>query len=331
MAHMIGEYDLGAVGFVEQYGGTWHGMPQYKEINGPLCAEEVERTMNFDIEKQPSYRKDQDGNVKPLDGTWNIIRTDKDRVLVPAVGRKFTALPHLSMFNRVNEGLLKKYKDIEIESAGTLENGATAFVNLKIKELSIKGDQSSNVSRMMFFNPLGKGAYSLGVHNVRIVCNNTLTASEAQAKANATLNKVPHTRNADKKINNILVDLAEVRLGLDKFEHALNELAAQDVTEKIVENFFNNYIPIDNKQMSKSAVTRRNNYRDRIRDQFESDQSLDKRIERSKYSLLQAVTYVEDHPENISEKNDEAFIQWDSILGGRSLNKSKALDMLQAA
>ena len=83
--------------------------------------------------------------------------------------------------------------------------------------------------------------------------------------------------------------------------------------------------------MSKSAVTRRNNYRDRIRDQFESDQSLDKRIERSKYSLLQAVTYVEDHPENISEKNDEAFIQWDSILGGRSLNKSKALDMLQAA
>lgn len=324
MSHAIMENDKGIVGFCEVYGGTWHQVQSYQEINGPVCNEEVERTFNFQLEKEQLKRSSKDKLVD----SWAIIRKDVDKVLVPSVGSRFNVISHLNMFDKVKEGLLKKYPDLDIESAGTLKNGATAFVNLKLKDIKVKGDESKNLSRMMFFNPLGQGAYTLGVHNVRIVCNNTMRASEAQAAANNSLKKIRHTASAPDKINDALVDLAEVRMGLDVLEQNLNTLTTYNVDTNKMTTFLDWFLPVDD--VTKSAATRREQKRDRIVAEFEEADGLENNVSRSLYSLLQAVTYVEDHPETLSKNQDQTSIMWDGMVGSRAKRKEDVMDYLLA-
>lgn len=326
MAHMIERHDNGAVGFCDIHGGTWHGLSQYEELNGPVPHSKVHSVFNFDIEKQQLSRQKTTGEWE-AQKAWSIVRKDLDLTLVPSVGAVFNVMSHKDMFTKVEKGLLYHYPDLEIESAGTLENGATAFVNLKVKDLKVHGDDSANVCRMMFYNPLGKGTYALGVHNVRIVCNNTLRASEAEANANASLRKIRHTASAGDRINEALVDLAEIRMGLDSLEKQLNTLAKDQMSTMQVQQFLETMFPVS-RDMSKAGMTKAKQSRQELEFLYEEAEGLKKNTARTKYSMLQAVTYWLDHPSTLRKNQDSMSIRWDGIVGNRSVRKQKALTNL---
>jgi phage/plasmid-like protein (TIGR03299 family) len=329
MSHGITKDDIGYVGFADTLGHTWHRLPQYIELNGAVPVLKALEVMDFELEKRPNYGMNQDGAMRELEGSFHIVRADTDTVLVGNVGNKFTVVNNGHFFNYVNENILAVFPQLEIESAGTLFGGATTFINLKVNEFYIKGDDSPNVNRLMYYNPLGKGSYGCGAHSVRIVCNNTLTASEAEAKANGSMFKFRHTSGAQNAINNHMMDLSETFLALDRYVDSLDVLAGVDMNASDVSTFLESLYPTD--KGSKKSETTNLNKQEKIKDVFETVQDgMTQGISRSAYAMLNAVTWVVDHPETLRKGQDIASNTWDGLVGLKSEFKTQALSKLIA-
>ena len=336
MSHGIQELDIGYVN-----GTTWHNLPQYEQLERPVTLEEARKVMCYPLEKTPLFRVvhgDEDDlfasvNYEQVDGAHCIIRTDHNKVMVPTVGDQFVVLDNSFLLDFVSENLLGQYPELEIESVGTLFNGATAFLNLKVAEYQIKGDKSPTLSRLMYFNPLGKGSYQACAHDVRIVCNNTLRASAAQGAANKTLAKFRHTKSAGQRINDHLADLAELKLGLEKHVEALDFLASKPVVAEEVTKYLNFLFPLpvdDNgRPVEGRATSLARNKQDAVREVFESDQGLCLGATHTRYGLLQATTNYFDH--NTIRNGDDAARAWDGIVGDRANKKDTAFKFLMNA
>ena len=330
MAHGITDVDKGFVGFTEKFGGTWHGLAQYVELVGAVSVQQALEVLDFDLEKRENYGMTNDGAMRVLDGSFHVVRTDTDTVLVPSCGNKFTVVNNGDFFKYVDENILAIYPQLKIESVGTLFGGATTFVNLLVDEFYIKGDDSPNVNRLMYYNPLGNGSYSCGAHSVRIVCNNTLTFAAAEAKANGSMFKFRHTANAQTRINEHMIDLADTFMELEKYVDILNDLTGVDMDSSDVDTFLESLYP-SNVGKSQKSATANLNKQNKVRDVFETVQDgMTKGIARSAYAMLNAVTWVIDHPEKIREGQDVASNTWDGLVGSKATFKSDALSKLVA-
>ena len=321
MAHGIMEFDAGKVSGVKS---TWHKLPQYECIpDRPVTVAEAVKIATYPIEKQQLFRGD---NV-PVDA-WALVRTDKNVTLVPAVGERFTVVQNHHMVNYISEHLLAVYPDLTIQSVGTLWNGGTFFLNLAINEFTVKGDKSPTITNLMYSNPLGKGSYTACAHTTRIVCGNTARISEAQGLANQSLKKFRHTASATTKINDHLIDLAELKLELKRHEDKLNYLADEEMDVQAVEAFLTRLFP-EPKEDGR-AKTIAINSKNGIREIFEGVQRQTLSKPFTKYGMFQAYTDWCDH-EKTSRNADLAAIMYDGIMGIRADKKDSVLDMLVRA
>lgn len=325
MSAGIEELDQGVV-----FGTTWHGIPSYVTQDKPVTIVQARDVMCYPLKKIQLHRdKGFDEFVEVQ--AWCIIREDHDKVLVPHVGARFEVLDNSFLLDFVHEHLLGEFKELQIESVGTLFNGATAFVNLKVDEFQVKGDRSSTVSRLMYYNPLGMGCYKACAHDIRIVCNNTLRASEGQGAANKSLAKFRHTANAGKKINGHLTNLAELKLGLKKHVAVLNMLAKKKVVDDTLAKYLDKLFPLpvdDNgKPVKGRGWTTAHNKREALVKVYQSDQEI--KPPNSAYALLQATTNYLDHGK--IKGGDDMACRWDGIVGQRAKIKDMALDFLVAA
>jgi hypothetical protein len=244
------------------------------------------------------------------------------------VGNQFVVLDNLFILNFVHEHLLAKFDGLEIESVGTLFNGATSFINLKLAEFQIKGDQSPTLSRLMYYNPLGMGAYKAGAHSIRIVCNNTLRAASGEAAANKTLAKFRHTRTAGERINGHLEELASVQLGLKEQVDTLDLLASKPVTETMVKTYMEKLFPTQDNGKPKEgrSLSLAVNKQEEVLAVFEKGEAMTRETATSAYGLLQATTYYYDH--NTIRNGDTASRMWDGMVGDRAKKKDTAFKML---
>ena len=323
MAHGIMQEDKGLV-----QGDTWHGLPQYVTQDQPVSIEQARKVMAYPLEKQAVMCYTKDGHYQQVDGTYCIVRTDKDVVVVPAVGERFVVVDNSFILDWVSEHMLAKYPDLSIESVGTLFNGAKAFVNIKVDEFQVKGDKSPTLSRLMYYNPLGDGSYRACAHDIRIVCNNTLRASEAQGAANETLAKFRHTANGAAKINEHLDTLAAVKLQLEAHKVNLDMLAGVDLNTGTVDALLSAMFPVaeDDGRRKKALAGKR---RDAVRELFDSDQDLVGGAAHSAYGMLQAVTNFYDHHSNT--RGDAASQMWGNIVGDRGDSKDAAFNTIMEA
>lgn len=324
MAHLIEHYDMGVV-----WGKTWHRLPQYIQQDGPVRTDQVHAVLDFPIRKDRSYRlMNKDGEqtvVEPL-RSWHVVRVDTNTVIAPYVGEIFSAVSHLDMFKAVDKGLLSQFPDLDIESVGTLRGGGTAFINLKVSETHILGDNSPTITRLMFYNPIGVGGYTCGVHNVRVVCNNTLMAAKAQAAALGSLKMIRHTPGAIKALNYALVDMAKIKLGLETLDEQLNVLAGIPMTSRDTRDFLKELIPMPEKISSPARAGRLRKHSE-ILAQFERGLALSPATARSRYGMLQAVTYWTGH-QVPTAKQDRMAVDWDNLTGFRARFKNQALHLL---
>ena len=318
MSAGIMEFDLGKVSGVKS---TWHRLPQYDCIpNRPITVAEAEAIATYPIEKQQLARPD-----GSLVDAWAIVRTDKNVTLVPAVGDRFTIVQNHHMVNYISEHLLALYPDLAIQSVGTLWNGGTFFLNLAINEFQVKGDKSPTVTNLMYCNPLGKGSYTACAHTTRVVCANTARVAEAQGLANQSLKKFRHTASAKGKINEHLIDIAELKLELKRHEEKLNFLAGEEIDTTQVDAFLNQLFPVPEKDgRGKTIAT---NARSGIMDIFEGEQRSTLTLPNTKYGLFQAFTDYADHVAT-NRNGDEASVMFDGIAGIRADKKQKALDLV---
>jgi phage/plasmid-like protein (TIGR03299 family) len=315
------ELDKGVV-----HGTTWHGLDQYITQDMPVTVLQAREVLNFPLEKRRLFVQNSDGYTEVE--AWCIVRSDKDVVLVPHVGSKYVALNNNFLLSFVEEHLLAQHAELKIESVGTLFNGATSFVNLKLDEFQVKGDKSPTLSRLMYANPLGRGSYTVCAHDIRIVCNNTLQAASAQGAANNTLRKVRHTQGAAQQINDSLVDLAEVKMGLKQHVEKLEVLSDSQMDTSDVDAFLSTLFPMKEDAEGRTR-TIANGKREKVLRQFESNQGLTLEASTSRYGMLQAVTNYFDH-QTTARGGDKAFARWDGIVGERAKTKNAAFNTLLA-
>lgn len=320
MAHMIFDEDRGVV-----WGTTWHGLPQYIQQDGPVSYDQALEVLDYPLETI-RLGFDLEGAHHQVEA-FAVIRRDTNSVLVDHVGTEFTVMNNANLLNVVNDGLLKDFPELKIESVGTLRHGAVAFVNIKMDEFQVKGDTSPTVNRLMYYNPLGLGAYKVCAHSIRIVCNNTLMAAQAQGKANDSLTKISHTKFSPDRVNTKLIDLAEVMLGLTAHREQMEYLATQQVDGEYITTFLDNLFPVSD-DATDAVRSRTTGRRMEVMAQFASDQGLNG-IAFTRYGLLQAVTYLADH-DDPRKGSDDAFVTWDGLVGARANQKQKALALLVA-
>lgn len=324
MSHGIQEYDKGVVN-----GTTWHGLPQYVTQATPVTIDQALEVLDFPIVKDRNYRlaDEAEGLVAHELDSYHLFRPDINEILVHSVGEQFEASSNAAMVNFVNENLMAQYPSLEFESVGTLFNGATAFVNIKVAEHHVKGDDSPTVDRLMYYNPLGKGSHQCCAHSIRIVCNNTLQIAAAQGRANETLRKFRHTASAATRINAHLVDLSAFYLELESYHDSLNMMAETGMNMKQVDQFLEKMFPT-NDESSDRAVTIAENKREAVKKVFDAGQEgLIGDTRTSSYAMLNAVTNVLDH-QKPQKGQDDMSVRWDGIVGNRAKTKDRAFVLL---
>lgn len=327
MSHGIMEHDKGFIS-----GTTWHGMLQYIQLpkGVGVTIDQAEEVFNYPLEKVPLFRKDKDGNwIK--EPSFSIIRPDKDVTLHSGVGERFTVESNMNMLRRIDEFILAEYKDLYIESVGTLGNGKVAFLNLRVNEHVVKGDKSPTETNLMYCNPLGR-SYLAYAHSIRVVCSNTLTISEVQGAVNQTLRKFSHTRNAGTKIQDHLIDLSKVFMELQKHQENLNRMAEIPLDGSTVNGFLDAFFSLqDAKGKTKEGrgFTVARNAREKVSTILEKQkETMTAETAFSRYGLLQAFTDYIDHYGVQRESTDNAAVTWDGITGKRAGDKSKAFEYL---
>ena len=323
MAHGIMKHDKGVV----RANSTWHGLKQYECVGDEkISIHKVLEIADYDIEKIQLERPMADETMERVQA-WSLVRTDVDVTLVPSVGSKYTVLNNKGMANFIWEHL----DGLDIESVGTLFNGATFFMNLKLPDFQVKGDKSPTATNLMYCNPLGAGSYKACAHTTRIVCNNTLKLAEAQGAVNKSLAKFRHTKSATERITEHLIDIAEVHLGIERHKEHMDYLSMRDVNKSQVELFLERLFPEHNADGSKKEGRSHSiavNSKLQVLKCFE-DQRDTFETPTSKYALLNAYTDWIDH--YATAKNaDRASTTMDGIMGNRAVKKAKALELVEA-
>ena len=322
--HGIQENDTGTI-----FGTSWHNHPQFIHQNTPVTREQVNTVFGFNIVKKPVYMVNAAGENVKIDGNNVLIREDTGHVLVPSVGDRFVAESNLKFADIVFEGVLKAFPGLIVEGCMTLWNNQTAILQLKGQEFQVIGDQSPSFSRLCFVNPLGKGSYSAMAHNERVVCNNTLRIATAEGAANRTLKRFSHTASAFTKINSYMEEIAETQLLMQRHIEELNILSATNVTAEEVQDFMKFMYP-KSEAMSDIQITRADEAKTRLLNVFESDQGLVAANSKSRYALLNALTFQIDHDtSNIGKRGrDQAANQWDCWCGLNMDKKDQAFNYL---
>ena len=318
MSHGITEIDKGYV-----WGTTWHNVPSYKQLTVPVTIEQAEEVMNYPMEKNQLFRKSE-GSFEAVDA-WCIRRTDTNTIVSDAVGARFNVLNNVHLLHFIDKSVIRQYPQLVIESVGTLFGGAISFLNLKASSFTIKGDDSETVNRLMYYNPIGMGSYQAGAHSVRVVCNNTLRMASAESEANQTLKRFKHTGDIKGKISEHLINLSKFFLELKSREEILTDLSTKAVDTEFINTFIDKLFPAP-KEEGRSATIAQNR-KNSILEVFESDQNLQAPVNRSRYAVLQSVTYWADHKSSVRGGDDGARM-WDGIVGNRAVIKDRALELL---
>lgn len=324
MAHgIVKGIDKGVVGYVEQFGGTWHQFAEYRQIQGAVPFEEAKECLSYQVDKRPVNIP-----VFNSDGTTTMTMVPKMFVLTRAdsqvpvhtisVSDEFEVYQNGQFLTEMQGGILKANPDLSIESCGSLWAGRLAFVNFLLKKFVVKGDKSETISRLMYYNAFGGRSISACAHNVRIVCNNTMMMAEAQGFVNQTLRKFKHTSGAPKRVEEHLVDLTKMMQCVEEHKQQLDHLASTPMVSREVEHFLGHMFEIDEEDSKKKQATRVNK-RNAILGIFESGEDLQGVIAKTRYAMLQAVTAYSQH-ETLSKDVDETY-SWFNIVSGGERHK----------
>lgn len=315
-------------GILEGNVPTWHGLEEYKLVGDkPITIEQVKKLVDYPIEVQPLYVVDAQGQKQTQ--SRMVVRVMPDGTYFPlcrAVGRRYNVIDRKAVLRSFDEFLLQKFSSLKIAGAGTLGGGNTFFLQLRIEDYNIRGDQSDHQLRLSFMDTYGECARAFCTH-VRVVCQNTLNAARAEAEAANMIESIRHTSGAVQRIEANMETFAKIHLGLVDEIALLEELTEKEVDSKYLDAFLEEMLPLPEKpDEHKLAAKRIQQGRDKVTELFESaSETMDQRIATSRYALLQGFTdYVDHHEYHRSDS-----MRWQNGLCGDGADlKREALELL---
>jgi len=217
----------------------WHGLGE--RVSNDLTPMQMMQKAGVDwrVTKVPTVAM-YDGEIIET-GTEALIRESDNSVLAPMVGQNWEPIQNDEAFNFFNEFCLAG--DMEMHTAGSLQDGKYVWVLAKIKEsFDVLGkDQVDNY--MLFSNPhiYGKSA-NIRMTPVRVVCNNTLNMSMNMESVNEAV--INHRTKFDAEKAKDTMGLAHEKF--TEYKEAANFLATKRYTQDNLITFLNTVFPAAN-------------------------------------------------------------------------------------
>lgn len=269
-----------------------------------------------------------------------LIRTDHNIVL-GTVGEKFTIYQNADMW-RLAEEFMGLMSSVGVETAGTLREGRTSWIMLKNKDdyEVVKNDPLNNYFLMRNgFD--GKTPISLLFTNIRVVCNNTLTA--ALKGASETFN-LKHTANVEAELKELKQALAASMKYQELFKTGLSVLAKKEMsvddTKQFVETeifplpknvtvnvseIMNNGVKIDVDSLKGKGITIRNKNLETFWELYETGKGSDiKGVKNTAYGIFNAFSEMIDHRGNIrvtDQRPDSNEGRFENVMFGAGASK----------
>lgn len=156
------------------------------------------------------------------------------------------------------------------ETAGTMDGGKQNYLTLLLPEpFYITGDNSAVLPYCgMSWCHDGTGALRVRGTSVRQVCQNTVAASEAEAKRHGTDFTFKHTKNVHDRIEDAKKAIRGMREGFDAYREVMEDLASIEVTPEQRDIFVSTIIGDRDGVVSKSATVS-----DRVKNNIEAERA----------------------------------------------------------
>jgi phage/plasmid-like protein (TIGR03299 family) len=257
-----------------------------------------------------------------------IVRDDTQQVL-GIVGNRYQIYQNDEMWQFIDE--FQKQSGIKLETAGSLRNGRTTWVLAKNGTIeTISGDPIEEF--FLFRNSFdGSSPISCMFTNIRVVCNNTLTA--AIRGCNNIFN-VRHTASTGGQIKEVQKALGVRSKYQEKVSEAFQVLANKKINESETQNILENIIFFPKKknqtvgendevlaseELSQKAETSRQNNIEAVLHMVESGSGANiPGVKGNLYGLWNAVTEWADHDKRIrvTENRDENEVRFENAFFG---------------
>lgn len=226
--------------FGERFGDSrqpaWHELGQVFEEE-VTAAQGLKKVGAYEVELVPAYAGD-----TPI-GKNAILRRpttdDPETRVFGIVGLDYTLITPEDVCSIFDEQV-----GVPIETIGALGYGETFFVSTQLPTLDVKGDEVENY--LLVSNPMtGLQSAEVRVTPVRVVCQNTLIASDARATQKF---KVVHGRDAKQRMAEWLRETYEFAETTSKVLRDLFQvMATTRVRDAEARKLFDAAYPIPNK------------------------------------------------------------------------------------
>ena len=318
--------------FADQPG--WHGLGTV--VAGARSWQEVRELagLNWSVDKRRLFeeRTDEMGRTvyRGVDA-WGIFRSDTGGFL-GAVGDQYKCIQNQYAFDFVDT--LLEAGGAHYESAGVLRSGQRIWVLARIPGdfEPVPGD--THIPYLLFETSHdGSLAATCRLTEIRVVCNNTLTAAVAM---NGSFIKIRHSGEAESKLEAARKLMGNAIMSKKALEDKINLLAEKMITkEKFLEVLDRVFTPGAAEKKQERISAKRNGILQTITSLFElNDSNAFPAIRGTCYNLLNAITEYTDHhratriTEGRGNVTKEAARQESAIFGGGLAVKEKALEVL---
>jgi phage/plasmid-like protein (TIGR03299 family) len=328
----ITEFDSGVIGYSEIMGSSPYG---YDNIVGGVSLDTVKKISDYPVDLRP-LSFESNGVTYETENSA-LFRGDTNQLLFPSVGSGYTIVDNEVLYNQV-EGLLKQYSNLHVESCGTLNGGQTFFISVLVHKGTINGDVSPTCTRLFLSNAFGGQSLSACLNTIRTECMNTFKMAQAQGKVNKTLARFRHTKNVHTKMENHVIDLADLIGEVRTHEEQMNFLATQNINTEYISNTLETLFPTTEDKfdaLGDLIANRKNtinlNKQEKVLELFESKADLVD-LKDTRYKLFQAITdYTSNHISMKGNKDDNYGKRMvNSLHGNADKLNQQAFDLVMS-
>lgn len=280
--------------------------------------------MNFSIEKKPCMTED--GLVIPR---MNYLRRSDGGIIdaLCSVGDEFEVTCQPLETLEFASSIVNAFDGLRFETVATMYNGGTSFIVLSFGDgYSIHGDESKHYQNIVMVNPCTRGRLHFVTSTIRVVCQNTLAMSMKQGEGY----RICHTKNGRIMVENALEKIrGHIEAG-NLLRQKCDFLASKPITVGAVKRILDKVYPLPEKKDGEKtgrALTYATNRRYDVFKQFETDTSF---TEKTYWSFLNAMTFLQEHPTSKQERVDDVQVAFENIVGNRANRKAEFLDAVYA-
>ena len=285
--------------------------------------------LDWQVEKKP-LRDEWGNDLKDGFGkdanVFGIFR-DMDNALLGVVGDRYSIIQNKEAFAWVDA--LIGQEGAHYDSAGALKGGQTIFCSAHLPSAGFEVVPGDKHQTYLMFTTSHDGSQSAQVKitDVRVVCNNTLTAAINHTGASLFIR---HTKSATKRlaVAKSLIDISATTA--EGIRDKMRSLAEKKVTRNAVESIFDKLFPVSEKA---SNTTIRSNHINDILNLYEfNDNNQFPEIRGTAYNLVNAITEWTDTTRQTRNTGgnyttEKARIT-SAIFGSGELLKQKAMEIV---